>query len=411
MVTDNPRVHALCARRTWSKQFHGVARSIADHRVPDRRSDRLRIGYMCGDFRDHPTSGLIAGLIELHDRSRFEVYAYATNPDDGSAMRQRLVKTFDEFVDISNLGDAQAAQTISEHQVDILVDLSGLLDWSRGGVLARRPAPICAHYLGYPGPLGATWIDYFIADAVVLPPDQGALYDCAVVRLPHTYQVNDNARQKLPDGPSREAIGLPREGFVFCGFCQSTKLSASVFDVWMRILGKVPDSVLWLLEDNRYVGENLREEARRRGIDPTRLVFAPRIDHQAHMARHGLAELMLDTWPCGAHTTGSEALWAEVPLITCPGRSFASRVGASLVHALGMPELAVETLGDYEALAVELARSPTRLAGIKRKLSANKAASPLFDTNLRRRHIETAYEEMWERFASGRAPESFDVEA
>jgi predicted O-linked N-acetylglucosamine transferase (SPINDLY family) len=409
MITDDARVHALCARRTWSNQVNENVLPIPAQAPPRPRSDRLRIAYLCGDFRDHPTSWLIARLIEVHDRSRFEVYAFATIPADESVMGRRLANAFDAIVDISNLGDAEAAQTIAEHRVDILVDLSGFLDLNRGGVLARRPAPLSVHFLGYPGPLGAPWIDYFVADGIVLPREQDALYDCAVVRLPHSYQVNDDSRQATPHRPSHEAAGLPRESFVFCGFCQPVKLSAAVFDVWMRILAKVPDSVLWLLEDNRYVSENLREEARRRGIDPIRLVFAARVDQAEHMARLPLAQLMLDTWPCGAHTTGSDALWAGVPFITRLGSSFASRVGTSLVRALGMPELAVETLAEYESLAVELAQSTTRLADIRRRLDENKRTAPLFNTSLFRGHIEAAYDKMWERFASGRAPESFDV--
>lgn len=408
MVTDDARVHALCARRTWRLQIEESARPISDW-APRSRPSRLRIAYLCGDFRDHPTSWLIAHLIEVHDRSRFQLHAFATMPDDGSAMRRRLTNAFDAFIDISNLSDPQAAQAIADHRIDILVDLSGLLDLNRGGVLARRPAPLCVHFLGYPGPLGAPWIDYFIADRIVLPREQDAFYDCAIVRLPHSYQVNDDSRQAASEPASRNIVGPSRGGFVFCGMCQPAKLSSAVFDVWMRILARVPGSVLWLLEDNRYVGKNLREEARRRNVDPARLVFAARVDQATHIARLPRAQLMLDTWPCGAHTTGSDALWAGVPFITRLGGSLASRVGTSLVHAVGMPELAVETLSEYEELAVDLAQSAARLADIRRRIIDNKSKAPLFNTNLFRRHIEAAYDEIWERFASGQAPGSFDV--
>jgi predicted O-linked N-acetylglucosamine transferase (SPINDLY family) len=387
-----------------------IARASADQAGRRPRPDRLRIAYLGGEFRDHATSWLIARLIEVHDRSRFEVYAFSTTPDNGSAMRRRLTKAFDTLVDISSLADAQAAQAIAKHQVDILVDLSGFQDSNRGGVLARRPAPISLHFLGHPGPLGAPWFDYFIADGIVLPREQDSLYDCAIVRLPHSYQVNSD-RQAAPERPPRQAVGLPPESFVFCGMCHQHKLSPAVFDVWMRTLARVPASVLWLAEENRYVAPNLRSEAHRRGIDPDRLVFAPHVDQATHMARLPLADLMLDTWPCGAHTTGSDALWAGVPFITRLGDSFASRVGTSLVRALGMPELAVETLAQYEDLVVELADSPTRLAAIRRKLLEKKNSAPLFNTDTFRLHIEAAYDEMWERFASGHAPESFDVAA
>jgi len=410
VVTDDARVHALCARRTWSRQAVEIARASAGHASRRPRPDRLRIAYLCGEFRNHATSCLIARLIEVHDRSRFEVYAFATTPDDGSAMRHRLTTAFDALVDISSLADEEAAQAIAKHQVDILVDLSGFQDSKRGGVLARRPAPISVHFLGHPGPLGAPWFDYFIADGIVLPREQDPLYDCAIVRLPHSYQVNGD-RDAAPERPTREAVGLPRASFVFCAMCHEHKLSPAVFDVWMRILARVPASVLWLAAENRYVAPNLRSEARRRGIDPARLVFAQLVDQATHMARLPLADLMLDTWPCGAHTTGSDALWAGVPFITRLGASFASRVGTSLVRALGMPELGVETLAQYEDLAVELANSPSRLAAIRHKLLEKKNSAPLFNTDTFRLHIEAAYDEMWERFASGHAPESFDVAA
>jgi protein O-GlcNAc transferase len=409
-VTDDARVHALCARRTWSRQIVELARASADQRTRRPRPDRLRVAYLCGEFRNHATSWLIARLIELHDRSRFAVYAFAAAPDDGSAMRRRLAKAFDALIDISQHDDAQAAETIAKHKIDVLVDLSGFLPSNRGGVLARRPAPLSVHFLGHPGPLGAPWFDYFIADGIVLPREQDALYDCAIVRLPHSYQVNSD-RLAAPERPSREAVGLPREGFVFCGMCHEHKLSPTVFDVWMRILAKVPASVLWLAEENRYVGANLRGEAHRRGIDPARLVFAPLVDQAIHMARLPLADLMLDTWPCGAHTTGSDALWAGVPFITRVGSCMASRVGTSLVHAVGLPELAVDTLAEYESLAVDLARSPARLEGVRRKLVENKSKAPLFNTRLYCKHIEAAYDSMWERSASGQAPESFDVQS
>jgi len=409
VVTDDARVHALCARRYWSPQLAEIARASAGQAVRRQRPDRLRIAYLCGEFRNHATSWLISRLIELHDRSRFDVYAFATTPDDGSAMRRRLATAFDAWVEISNAADAQAAQAIARHQVDILVDLSGFQDSSRAGVLARRPAPIVVHFLGHPGPLGAPWFDYFIADAIVLPREQDALYDCAIVRLPHSYQVNSE-RLAARERPPREAVGLPAKGFVFSGMCHQHKLSPAVFDAWMRILARVPASVLWLAED-RYLAPNLRGEASRRGIDPARLVFAPLVDQATHMARLPQADAMLDTWPCGAHTTASDALWAGVPLITRPGSSFASRVGTSIVGAFGMPELVVQTLAQYEDLAVDLAGSPPRHAGLRRKALEKKMSAPLFNTDVFRAHIEAAYDEMWDRFASARAPESFDVAA
>lgn len=415
MIADDPQFHALCARRDPRARPPVAADAGAGLRASSavsaaRRShERLRIGYLGGDFRDHPTSRLVAGLIEAHDRARFEIRAYSTSPDDGSAMRRRLVAVFDGFFDVSGIDDAQAAQLITAHETDILVDLSGNTDWSRTGVLARRPAAVCVHFLAYPGPPGNDFIDYFIADAVVLPREQDALYGGAVVRLPHSYQVNDRLLPAPAPAPSRDAAGLPRDGVVYCGFSQPVKLSAAVFDVWMSILDRVPAGVLWLLDAGPSVASNLRAEARARGIDPDRLVTAPRLDHEAHLARLQLADVLLDTWPCGAHTTASDALRAGVPLVTSPGRSFASRVGASVLHAAGLPELIADTLDDYGALAVALGLDAARLAATKQRLATLRPTCPLFDTDLFRRHLEAAYAGIWRRFAAGQPLTSFDV--
>jgi predicted O-linked N-acetylglucosamine transferase (SPINDLY family) len=324
-------------------------------------------------------------------------------------MRRRLSASFDHFTDISGINDADSATLIANDEINILVDLSGLTDFGRAGVIARRPAPITAHYLGYPGPLGTRAIDYLIADHTVIPPGRDSDYDSAIVRLPGSYQVNDRNREMPVGKPTRQEVGLPPNSFVFCGFCQPAKLSASVFDIWMRILTRAPDSVLWLLEDNRFVRGNLCREARVRGIDPSRLVFAPRVNQNEHLARHQLANLLLDTWPCSAHTSASDALWLDVPVITKPGRTFASRVAASVLAASGLSDLVVESFQAYEDLAVELANSPTRLMSLKRILSSNKATSSLFATERFRNNIERAYVEMWARFVTGRPVESFNV--
>ncbi|MBX3695618.1 MAG: tetratricopeptide repeat protein [Steroidobacteraceae bacterium] len=413
MISDDPLVHALCARRTFATREAPAPCAAANAAPPaaarDRRPRRLRIGYLSGDFRNHPTAWLIAGLIEAHDRSRFEVLAYSASPDDGSAMRRRLAGAFDGFVDISTANDGEAARLIAGRGVDILIDLSGQTDWHRGGVIARRPAPLQAHYLGYPGPPGVPAIDYFVADGTVLPRSDDALYGCAIARLPWSYQVNDRLPGEVAGTPSRESVGLPPDGMVYCGFCQPVKLSAEVFDDWMGILRAVPGSVLWLLEAGPQAGRNLRAAAAAHDIDPARLIFAPRVEHAAHLARLALADLLLDTWPCGAHTTASDALRVCVPFVTQPGRSFASRVGASLLHALGLPELITATRAGYAALAVDLGREPARLAATRSRLMAQLPASPLFDTDRFRAYFETALGLMWQRHADGLAPASFEV--
>ncbi len=408
MITDDPEVLALCARRFWARQFGEPAPAVIAPRAPH---DRLRIGYLSADFRNHPTSWLIAGLIEHHDRDRFEIRAYCSGPDDGSPLARRMRQAFDHFTDIAALPDDDAARLIAYDEIDILVDLNGLTDGGRGGVLARRPAPVVAHFLAYPGPLGTKSVDYIIADAVAIPAASSAHFDSAIVRLPGTYQVNDSQRERPATMPAREALGLPATGFVFCGFCQPIKLSAAVFDSWMRILARVPDSVLWLLEDNRFLRANLEREAGARGIDPARLVFAPRVDQQAHIARHQAADLLLDTWPCGAHTSTSDALWVGVPVITRPGASFASRVAASLLHAAGIEELIVADAGAYEDLAVELAGSPAHMEALRRRIAADDVRRALFDTERFRERLERAYLEMWRRHQDGRRAEDIDVGA
>jgi predicted O-linked N-acetylglucosamine transferase (SPINDLY family) len=408
MITDDPAVQNLCARRFWARQFGEPAAVASEQRQPH---DRLRVGYLSSDFRDHPTSWLIAGLIESHDRDRFEIRGYSTGPDDGSPLRRRIQQAFDHFTDISSMRDDDAARRIAADEVDILVDINGLTDGGRGGVLARRPAPIVAHFLAYPGPLGTRAVDYIIADHVVIPESSSAHFDSAIVRLPVSYQVNDQARLRPATKPAREALGLPAEGFVFCGFCQPIKLSPAVFDVWMRILVRAPGSVLWLLEDNRFQRANLMREAQGRNVDPQRLIFAPRVDQQAHIARHQSVDLLLDTWPCGAHTSTSDALWVGVPVITRPGVTFASRVAASLLHAVGLPELIVTDLQAYEDLAVELARSPVLVQKLRARLATDEARHALFDSARFRVRLELAYQEMWRRHLAGRRAEDFTVSA
>lgn len=409
MVTDDPAVQSSNARKWWPRKYGAVAAVARSARRPaGEPRERLRIGYLGGDFRDHPTAWLMAGVLEAHDRARFEVHAYSTSPDDGSAMRARLVRAFDGFVEAGALDDATLAARISADSIDILVELSGHTDWARGGLLERRPAPVSAHYLGYPGPLGTRCIDYFIADANVLPPSLEPHFDQAIARLPGSYQANDRLAP-LAQRPAREAEGLPSGAFVYCGFSQGVKLSGAVFDAWMRILAGVPGSVLWLLDDPRVDAATLRREADLRGIDPARLVFALKLDHAAHLARLGLADLLLDTWPCGAHTTASDALREGVPVVTYPGESFASRVGASLLHAAGLGELVVSSRDHYERLARELGADPARHRALVAQVRERVRTSMLFDPRATCRQLEAAYLHMWTVAGRGETPGSFDV--
>jgi predicted O-linked N-acetylglucosamine transferase (SPINDLY family) len=377
---------------------------------PRQRRDKIRIGYLSGDFHRHATAFLMAELFELHDRSRFEVLAFSYGPPDASDMRARLLAAFDQFHDVLGKSDAEAANLMSELGVDIAVDLKGWTRDCRPGILGFRPAPIQVNYLGYPGTMGAPFIDYVIADAIVLPLDQQPFWTEKIVHLPDCYQVNDSKRAIAERAPSRQEAGLPEDAFVFCSFNNTWKVTAEVFDVWMRLLGAVPGSVLWVLRDNVIVENNLRREAAARGVDASRLVFAETLPLADHLARHRLADLFVDTLPVNAHTTASDALWAGLPLVTCSGQAFASRVAASLLHAVGLPELVTHDLAQYEQTALRLAREPALLASLRERLRSNRATCALFNTQRSRRHIEAAYTSMWQLFLDKQSPCNFTVE-
>jgi predicted O-linked N-acetylglucosamine transferase (SPINDLY family) len=371
--------------------------------------DRIRVAYLSADFLDHATAYLMAGLFEQHDRSRFETTAISFGPADDSFVRRRLRQSFDRFIDVRELGDEAIAECVRQLEVDIAVDLKGFTQGARTNVFARRPAPVQVSYLGYPGSMGASYIDYLIADRVVVPEDQHTDFTEQVVYLPDTYQVNDASRPIAAAIPARADIGLPDSGFVFCCFNNSYKITPDVFDVWMRLLRAVDGSVLWLLASNASVPNNLRREAVKRGIAPARVIFAPHARVDEHLARHRLADLFLDTQYYNAHTTASDALWAGLPVLTCSGETFASRVAGSLLKAIGLPELITHSLDDYESLALKLARDPVLLTSIRRKLEANRETYPLFNTTRFTRHIEAAYMTMWERAQRGEPPRSFAV--
>jgi protein O-GlcNAc transferase len=372
--------------------------------------DKLRVAYLSADFRMHPVATLISELLELHDRARFEVLAISFGPDDGSEMRLRIVKSVDQFHDVSARSDLEIASLMKDLQVDIAIDLMGHTRHARIGILAARPAPVQASYLGYPGTTGADFIDHVIADPIVLPLEDQPFYSEKIVQLPDCYQVNDRKRRIASRVLSRHELDLPEQAFVFCCFNNTYKITAEVFDVWMRLLRQVDGSVLWLLKSNDFAIVNLRREAADRGVDPERLIFAPFVDAEEHLARHAAADLFLDTLAYNAHTTASDALWTGLPLVTCAGSTFAGRVAASLLHAAGLPELVTHSLQEYEALALKLATEPSRLKSVRRKLAENRLACPLFDTDRFRRHIEAAYATMWDIYRRGEAPRSFKIE-
>ena len=380
-------------------------------RKTGRDSGKIRIGYVSGEFRAQATAYLTAGLYEGHDRSRFEIVAFDNGARADSPMRRRLEAAFDRFVPIAHLSDQAAAETIAAEEIDILVNLNGFFGDHRMGVFARKPAPVQVSYLGFPGTLGADYIDYILADRFVVPSDERQYYTEKVVTLPGSYQVNDSRRHRPQAIPARAEHQLPEAGFVFCNFNMSYKLTPDMFALWMRLLRQVDGSVLWLLQSNAVSPENLRTEAQRHGVAADRLVFAPFVAMETHLDRLQLADLFLDSLPCNAHTTASDALWAGVPLLTCRGTNFSGRVATSLLNAMGLPELVTENLADYEALAVTLAADPALLGGIRQKLANNRQTTPLFDTDRFRQNLESAYAKMWALHQHGETPQSFEVEA
>jgi protein O-GlcNAc transferase len=406
---SDPALQLVCARTFIRQQVPVIPPPLCKRTA--WRHDKIRLAYVAAGFHEHPTAYLTAELFELHDRSRFDVLAISLGPDDGSAMRARLVQAFDEFHDVRFKSDRDIATLINDLQVDIAIDRSGYTKGARPAIFAYRPAPIQVSYIGFPGTLGAEFYDYVIADRIVLPFDQQQFYTEKIVHLPACYLVNDSKRAISAPTPDRQEAGLPAQGFVFCCFNNNSKITSRMFDIWMRLLRTVEGSVLWLLQDSIATESNLRREATARGVEPGRLIFAPWLKVEPHLARHGLADLFLDTLPYNAHTTASDALWAGLPLITCRGESFAGRVAASLLTAVDLTELVTDNLENYETMALRLATEPSLLHGLRERLAQNRSAYPLFDTSRYRRHIEAAYSRMWEMWQRGDSPRSFSVEA
>lgn len=407
-VSESPENLLACAR-IYAEECFPMRTPLVDGRAPRPPNGKIRVGYLSGEFRTQATAILMAGLYEHHDRSRFTIIAFDNGENDHSELRTRLENAFDEVVDISSLSDGEAAQAIKNRDIDILVNLNGYFGKGRQGVFSLRPSPIQVNYLGFPGTLGVAYIDYLIADATVIPEKDRGSYAEKVVYLPNCYQANDDRRPRPQFEVNRSEAGLPPESFVYCCFNNSYKITPARFAVWMRILEKVEGSVLWLLEDNETASANLRKEAVVAGISPDRLVFAKRAPQAQHLARHRLADLFIDSLPYNAHTTASDALWAGLPVLTQIGRTFPGRVAASLLKAIGLPELITDSEAEYEAMAIDLARNPERLRTIREQLDQNRTTMPLFDTARFTRGIESAFSTMVDRHLNGLEPDNFQV--
>jgi predicted O-linked N-acetylglucosamine transferase (SPINDLY family) len=402
-LSDSPELHKRSSEIYLQSTY--PANTVLGPILKHSENQKIRVAYYSADFHNHATGYLMAELFELHDKSRFELFGFSFGPITNDEMRQRLEKSFDQFIEVVNKSDMEVAQLSRDLNIDIAVDLKGFTQDLRTGIFAYRAAPIQVNYLGYPGTMGADYIDYIIADKVLIPLDAQSGYTEKIVQLPNSYQVNDRKRLISDKQITRQELGLPENAFVFCCFNNNFKILPATFASWMRILKAVEGSVLWLFQDNPWAVENLKREALNHGVDANRLIFAEKMPLSDHLARHRQADLFMDTFPYNAHTTSSDALWVGLPVLTRMGQSFASRVAASLLNAIGLPELITTTPESYEALAIELAKHPEKLATIKEKLAKNKLTSSLFDTPQFTKDLERAYVQMYERYQADLAPD------
>ncbi|WP_130469812.1 tetratricopeptide repeat protein [Candidatus Magnetaquicoccus inordinatus] len=389
-----------CARR-WAARYYPPHPPLYNAPPPASRPERLKIGYLSCDFQDHATVQLMAELFELHDRQRFTIIAYSYGIDSNSQGRQRIMAACDRFVDLLPLSHQQAAEQIHADGVHILVEMKGYTKDARLEIPSWRPAPVQIAWLGYPGSIGSSFLDYLISDPFITPPGSEEHFSEKIIRLPYCYQPNDRQRAIAPWQPTRQECGLPERGLIFASFNKTYKIHPTLFSVWMRILAAIPESTLWLWQSNPYAVEYLRRAAEQQGVAGARLQFASFLPTAQHLARYRLVDLVLDTFPCNSHTTGSDALWAGCPMVTCAGESFASRVAGSLLHNVGLAELVTSSLAEYEALVITLAGEPQRLRALRQRLQENLAHAPLFDSPLYTSSLEAAYDAAWQRYQEG----------
>ncbi len=397
--------------KSWSYDIAKGMSTLKIHFSFDGRSlkTKINVGYLSNDFRNHPMAHLILSLFGLHNRDKFNIFCYSYGEDDGSYYRERIQRDCDKFIDLSNLGHADAAKCIYEDQIDILVDLKGYTRGSRVEICALRPAPIQVRYLGLAGTTGADFFDYIITDRIVTPEDHAQFYTENFVYMPQCYQVNDHTQDVSNKDWKKADFGLREDSFVFCSFNQGYKIEPVMFNTWMKILRQVPEGVLWLQRGSENTEKNLEREAERRGVKSTRLFFSEKLSKDRHLGRLRLVDLALDTRIVNGAITTSDALWAGVPVITLQGGAFASCMSSSILNAIGLPELITQTLEEYEALAIGLARNPGELEMIRQKITRNRSVEPLFDTPGFTRNLEKAYKEMWEIFVAGERPRQIKV--
>ena len=409
-LEDSAERHRLRSE-VFSRARYNHHQPISEIPKPDKKPNRIRIGYFSSDFKEHPVAFLIAGMLEKHNRDQFEVFGYSIKKTKDGPFKQRLMKAFDVFDDVSSMSDKDVALLARQDQIDIAIDLNGHTEDSRTAIFAHRAAPLQISYLGYPGTMGADFIDYIIADHMLIPTEHQRFFSEKVIYLPNHYQAQDDISPIAKNAPSRSQLGLPEEGFVFCGINNTYKITPSEFNVWMRLLQAQKGSVLWLLESNEWAGVNLKKEAAARGIDPNRLVFAKRTAHDTYLAQLKHADLFLDTFNYNAGATASNALWAGLPVLTKCGESYTARMASSLLTSIGLPELITTSEAEYEARALELANNPEQLKGLKHKLATHRETHPLFDTALFTKHIEDGYQQAYQNYFDDKKPENIFVSA
>ena len=404
---DSPKNNQTRAELKASIDFK--RKPILHSPPPIKKPKRLRIGYFSADFHNHATMFLMAKVFEAHDPENFEIYAYSFGPDKNDEMRQRLINAVDVFRDVIGINDRTIAVIAQQDKIDIAIDLKGHTKDAKTGIFAYRAAPLQINYLGYPGTMGCDFIDYIIADKITIPDQYEPYYNESIIRLPHSYQATDDTRVISDCHVTRSQFGLPEHGFVFCCFNNNYKITPTEFDIWMRILKTVNGSVIWLFKSNKWAQENLQLEAEKRGVSRDRLVFAEVLPQAEHLARQRLADLFIDTFNYNAHTTASDALWAGLPVVTKLGKGFSARVGGSILTAVGLPELITQTEQEYEALIIELATNPHRLAAIKQKLEQNRLTTPFFNTELFTKHLEDGYQQAYQLYFDNKKPKAIYV--
>ena len=405
---DLPKLHKKTAEIWIKKNFEN--KKILEFLPKYKKNKKIKIGYYSADFHNHATSLLIAEMLELHNKSKFELFGFSFGPDKNDDMRKRVSKCFNSFFDVRLKSDDEIVKISRDLKIDIAIDLKGITTDERFGIFINRCAPIQVSFLGYPGTSGAKFIDYIVADKILIPEENQKYFTEKVIYMPNSYQPNDSTKKISKKTLNRKDFGLPKNSFVFCCFNQNYKITPNIFNIWMKLLKKKNQSVLWLINDSDEGAKNLKKEAKKREINPDRIIFANRMSVSDHLARHKLADLFVDTFPYSAHTTCSDSLWSGLPVVTLMGNSFASRVGGSLLKAVGLNDLITTTTAEYENLNLELANNPKKLMNIRKKLENNRFKMPLFDTKTYTKNLESSYTKIYERYHEEKLPKNIIVD-